>query len=76
MAYLAPSLVQLRNEINRRWPNRDKTSDGWIGDPAHQATKSDHNPDSKGCVHALDIDKDGIDPWLVVGQAIKHPATQ
>jgi hypothetical protein len=76
MAYLAASLVRLRNELNSRWPNRDKTSDGWIGDASHQKTKSDHNPDSKGCVHALDIDKDGIDPWLVVGQAIKHPATQ
>lgn len=76
MAYLAASLVRLRNELNGHWPKRDKASDGWIGDKAHQAAKSDHNPDSRGCVHALDIDKDGIAPWFVVEQAIKHPATQ
>jgi hypothetical protein len=60
--YLAPSLVALRTEINRRWPNRDKASDGWIGDTSHQARKSDHNPDwdDGGVVRAIDVDKDGI----------------
>lgn len=59
--YLAPSLVELRGEINARWPNRDKASDGWIGDADHSSRISDHNPDEKGCVHALDVDVDGID---------------
>jgi hypothetical protein len=30
------------------------TSVGWIGDQAHQAECSDHNPDSTGDVHAID----------------------
>lgn len=75
MAYLAHNLDVLRTEINTRWPNKDHSSDGWIGDAAHQATASDHNPDSRGCVHAIDEDKDGMDPNLVVARAIKHPTT-
>lgn len=61
--YLAPSLVDLRNEINSLWPNRDKKSDGWIGDPSHKARVSDHNPDyaDGGVVRAIDVDVDGID---------------
>jgi hypothetical protein len=37
---------------------RDKRSDGSIGDVAHAARASDHNPDGRGWVHALDIDAD------------------
>lgn len=48
----------LRSQVNSRWPNRDKRSDGTKGDSAHAARVSDHNPDSKGVVHALDIDED------------------
>src|SRR5690606_29069239 len=57
--YLAPSLVKLRDLINQNWPNRDKSSDGWIGDPSHQARKSDHNPDysAGGVVRAIDVDE-------------------
>lgn len=58
MAKLVAGGEVLRNQINKRWPHRDKASDGWIGDPAHQARVSDHNPDSKGVVHAIDIDED------------------
>ncbi|MGW4465100.1 peptidoglycan-binding domain-containing protein [Micromonospora sp. NPDC004704] len=75
--HLAPTLKVLRDEVDRRWPHRDRASDGWIGDPAHQATTSDHNPDSDNrSVNALDIDKDGIDPMLVVRMCIAHPSTQ
>lgn len=55
MAKLVPCLVTLRDEVNRKWPNRPTGSDGWLGDAAHAARKSDHNPDSKGNVHAIDI---------------------
>lgn len=58
MAYLNAALTTFRNEVNRKFPNRDKTSDGWIGDAAHQATTSDHNPDSDGSVDAWDMDVD------------------
>ncbi len=71
--YLAPSLVALRGEINARWPNRDKASDGWIGDPGHAARISDHNPDEKGCVHALDVDVDGINVDRLLKEAIGDP---
>lgn len=76
--YLAPSLVQLRNEINTLWPQRDKTSDGWIGDTSHQARASDHNPDWTygGIVRAIDIDKDGIDPHAVVNALLADDRTQ
>jgi len=75
--YLAPSLARLRTAINTRWPNRDHTTDGWIGDEAHQARTSDHNPDPKtGVVRALDIDKDGIHVPSVLASAMVNPAVR
>jgi hypothetical protein len=56
--FLSKSAETLRNQINREFPDRDKRSDGWIGDARHSATKSDHNPDklSGGVVRAIDVD--------------------
>jgi hypothetical protein len=62
MARLVAAGVVLRSQVNRRWPDRDKASDGWIGDRAHGARISDHNPDARGWVHALDIDADLLGP--------------
>ena len=50
----------LRGQIDKRWPKRDRASDGWIGDASHAAVKSDHNPDwdAGGVVRAIDVDSD------------------
>ena len=57
--HLSKAAEQLRKQINDTYPNRDKRSDGWIGDYKHAATKSDHNPDAvTGVVRAVDIDSD------------------
>ena len=51
---------QLREQIDDSFPDRDRKSDGWIGDARHQrAGTSDHLPDpSNGIVRAIDVDKD------------------
>ena len=49
---------QLRLQVDDSYPDRDRTSDGWIGDTRHQARPSDHNPDEQGIVRAIDIDRD------------------
>ena len=49
---------QLREQFDDCFGDRDRTSDGWIGDSRHAARKSDHNPDEQGWVRAIDIDRD------------------
>jgi len=51
---------QLREQIDDSFPDRDRKSDGWIGDARHQrAGTSDHLPDKvNGYVRAIDVDKD------------------
>ena len=70
---LSNAAEQLRSEINTKYPNRDKRSDGWIGDTSHNARKSDHNPDKQGWVRAIDIDSDLVkssskESWLLAEQ--------
>ena len=54
--FLCAAGKQLRDQIDTWYPDRRTTSDGWIGDARHSATRSDHNPDDTGCVRAIDVD--------------------
>lgn len=66
MARLCAGGITLRDQVNIRWPSRDKDSDGWIGDASHASREgwgtngqgSYHNPDPEGIVHAIDLDED------------------
>jgi hypothetical protein len=58
MARKAKSIETLLAQVNARWPDRDKSSDGWLGDTSHQTRKSDHNPNSVGVVQAYDFTND------------------
>ena len=50
---------QLREQFDDSFPDRDRSSDGWIGDTRHSARPSDHNPDkTSGVVRAIDVDRD------------------
>jgi hypothetical protein len=79
---LVPCLVSLRNEFNELAPDRDKASDGSIGDTSHAASSSDHNPDetgntpyedadSKNEVHAIDVDDDLRKPGWSMTRALE-----
>jgi hypothetical protein len=80
-AVLIPALAQLRRELDYLAPERDRRSDGWIGDPAHRDRVSDHNPDESGRVpirdadvvdevHALDVDADLNVPGLTMTRVV------
>jgi hypothetical protein len=83
---LTPGLQNLRKQINAAFPARDKTSDGTIGDAAHQAeSASGHNPDStKGSrpewqdddanadVRAWDMDSDLRFPGVSAQDVVDH----
>jgi hypothetical protein len=56
--HLCKAGQQLRLQVDDSYPDRDRTSDGWIGDTRHQAGVSDHNPDATGVVRAIDVDRD------------------
>lgn len=72
---LTRGLNTVRAEFNTVFPGRDKTTDGSVGDLAHQTGSSGHNPDKTGKaeykdgdakdeVRAIDVDRD-----LVPGSA-------
>lgn len=84
---LVPCLVQLRTDVNNVCPARDRASDGWIGDRAHQENVSDHNDDEVGRVpirdadakhevHALDLDADLRTPGLTMEMVVQHIVTR
>ena len=56
---LSKALIQLREQADDAYPDRDRRSDGTIGDAKHSTRKSDHNPDpDSGIVRAIDLDAD------------------
>jgi len=67
---VAKSIITLQSEVDTRWPDRQHQSDGTIGDAAHRARISQHNPDAEGIVRALDITSDptptGPTGWQVL----------
>lgn len=80
---VVPNLDEGRDQLNQRFPNRDKTTDGSIGNKAHQGQASSHNPDesgkpehydpdSKNEVRARDFDADLGDPNVTAEQVVQH----
>lgn len=73
---LAKSLEKLRDQLNTQFPFRSKVSDGSIGDQAHAARESDHNPNAQGVVTAIDITHDpahGVDGNILSRELTKDP---
>lgn len=54
----AKSITVFLGQVNTIYPGRSKASDGIIGDASHKKAQSDHNPNSKGVVCAIDITHD------------------
>lgn len=83
---LTEGLKNLRAQVNARFPNRDKKSDGTIGDAAHQAETSGHNPDdtsgsrpewdgdadANAEVRAWDMDSDLGEPGASAQDVVDH----
>lgn len=55
---VAYSLEVLLSQVNAKWPERSKASDGSIGNAEHSARASDHNPNGAGVVCARDFTND------------------
>ena len=72
---LAAAAVTLRDQVNKRYPRRDRASDGTIGNLAHRRRISDHNPDKTGYVMALDLDEDGWPAHQFADQLIEYMRT-
>lgn len=74
------SLLVLRDQVNALAPDRDRASDGLVGDEAHQATSSDHNPHyvegvGRDIVTALDLTHDpagGFDSYAFAEVLRQH----
>ncbi len=54
--WLSKAAETFREQVNECFPDRKRTSDGWIGDARHSARVSQHNPNERGEVCAIDID--------------------
>jgi peptidoglycan hydrolase-like protein with peptidoglycan-binding domain len=76
MARRAKATEKLLAQVNDAAPMRNKDNDGWLGDAAHQARKSDHNPNVAGVVQAQDITHDprgGFDSYKFAEYLRTHP---
>lgn len=76
---LAKSLEHLRSQVDAKWPDRGKESDGAIGDSNHQSRASDHNPwikdGAEWVVSAIDIThdpKDGFDSYAFADMLLRN----
>lgn len=76
---LTLGLQNLRRQVNAAFPARDTTSDGTIGDAAHQAETSGHNPDdTPGSTPEWDGDPDStpeVRAWDMDSTLNAPPAT-
>lgn len=70
MTKLAGNLDVARHEVWAAWPGVEV---GWIGNAAHQAEQSDHNPDGCDTVHAIDVMVTGPKAETVVKAAVGRP---
>lgn len=74
--YIAASLEKLRAQLNALAPKRSKLSDGGIGDAAHNARSSDHNPiEGTGQVCARDFTHDpagGLDCHVLAAALVAN----
>jgi len=84
---LTRGLTTWRNELNVTFPNRDKASDGSIGDVAHAQGTSGHNNENSGHaeyndhdgideVRAIDVDKDLRVPGVSMEKVIQYLVTK
>lgn len=83
---VVPNLNEHRDQLTEAFPDRDKSSDGSIGDYAHSQGNSGHNPDdtdqnnaewdgdsdSVPEVRARDFDSDLRDPNVTCEMVVQH----
>jgi len=80
---LTPAMRRLRAEVDAIAPQRDRSSDGSIGDQAHASGASGHNPDETGRaeytdsdrvneVRAIDLDGDLRTPGLTMEDIVQQ----
>lgn len=74
--HLAPSLVRFRVWNRAKWPNQNNAGDGSIGDASHAARKSDHNPNVRRSVNAIDEDERGIHMPTLMVAFMMHPSAR